>query len=347
MSYTPELATVARSLVTGGRGILAIDESNKTCNARFAALHIAETEDARRAYRELLLTTPNLGRWISGAILYDETLRQSTADDVAFVRVMNDAGILPGIKVDTGTVQLAGSLDELITEGLDGLPKRLDEYRILGARFTKWRAVIAITEHTPTPRALRANAHSLARYAKAAQTAGLVPIVEPEVLADGAHDIERCAIVTREALAHVFEALDAEEVDLGGMVLKPNMVTPGLKSTQHANVAEVAKATLEVLAANVPADVAGIAFLSGGQDDIVSTQHLQAMNALPGRRPWPLTFSYGRALQQAALRAWRGSPREASRAQALLAHRAACNAAAALGEYGQDVEDRLSLAPTA
>ena len=344
MSHSSELAATARSLVSAGRGILAIDESNKTCNARFAALHIAETEDARRAYRELLLTTPGLGAWISGAILYDETLRQATADDVPFVRVMNDAGILPGIKVDTGTVPLAGSPGELITEGLDGLPKRLEEYRILGARFTKWRAVIAISEQTPTPRALRANAQSLARYAKAAQTAGLVPIVEPEVLADGTHGIERCATVTQEALKHVFEALDAEDIDLAGIILKPNMVTPGLKSSRPASVAEVAKATLEALLANVPANVGGIAFLSGGLDDVLSTQHLQAMNSIGPERPWPLTFSYGRALQQAALHAWRGSPREVPRAQAILAHRAACNAAAALGQYDQAIEDRPILA---
>lgn len=340
MSYN-DLASIADAMVSSGKGILAIDESTNTCNKRFEKIGIAPEVSQRRAYRELLLTTPRLGRWISGAILYDETIRQSTGGGVPFVEVMREGGVLPGIKVDTGTVPLPGSAGELITEGLDGLPRRIEEYRGLGARFAKWRAVLSIGEQVPSSRALAANAHALARYAKICQEGGLVPIVEPEVLTEGAHDAEQCFSATRRALQHVFEALAAEGVDYRAMLLKPNMITQGTQCRDAAAVSSVANLTVEVLSATVPAAVAGIAFLSGGQDDILATQHLQAMNQLPNRyRPWPLTFSYGRAIQQAALTAWAGKEENVTRAQAIIAHRSHCNAAASMGSYDDALERR-------
>jgi fructose-bisphosphate aldolase class I len=339
MTFSDELATTAEALVSNGKGILAIDESVKTCNKRFEKLGIDPVEEQRRAYRELLLTTPNLGDWISGAILYDETLRQTTADGMPLVEVMHEAGIIPGIKVDTGTVPLPGTDAELITEGLDGLAKRVEEYRAKGALFAKWRAVIAITPTVPSDRALRANAHALARYAKICQGVGLVPIVEPEVLADGNHHLWRSYDATARALHAVFEELDAQGVDLAGIVLKPNMVTAGADAPSQPSIDEVAAATVELLARMVPVTVAGIAFLSGGQDAVLATRHLHAMNALPARKhPWPLTFSYGRALQQPAIEAWRGDRANVREAQRLLANRARCNSAAASGTYHAAME---------
>ena len=331
------LATVARAMVSDGKGILAIDESTGTCNKRFAKLGIPETTEMRRTYRELLLTAPGLGASISGAILYDETLRQSTADGVPFVQVMEKAGILPGIKVDTGTVTLAGSADEKVTEGLDGLAKRVAEYVQLGARFAKWRAVITIGDDIPSRRCLEANAHALARYARICQDGGLVPIVEPEVLMDGSHSLERCEAVTEETLRIVFAALAEQRVTLEEMVLKPSMVIAGADGPEEP-VDAVAWATVACLRRTVPAAVAGIAFLSGGQDDVRATEHLDAMNRLPVSRPWPLSFSYGRALQQAALEHWRGAAERFSEAQRRLVHRARCNAAAARGAYEASME---------
>ena len=334
-----DLAAVADAMVAPGKGILAIDESNKTCNSRFEKLGIAPEPEERRAYRQLLLTTPRLGEWISGAILYDETIRQSTADGRPFVDVMRAAGIIPGIKVDAGTVPLPGCDGELITEGLDGLPKRVDEYYKLGARFAKWRAVISIDARKPSYHALAANAYALARYARICQDGGLVPIVEPELLTAGDHGIERCFEATRSALRHVFGALAREGVDFSGMVLKPSMVTPGTESRDTASASEVAKATVDVLSETVPAAVAGVAFLSGGQDDISATLHLQLMNELPKRyRPWPLTFSYGRAIQQAALAAWAGKKHNVELAQSIIAHRSKCNAEASTGSFNEAAE---------
>ncbi len=336
---TSDLQLTANQMVAPGRGILAIDESTGTCNKRFEKLGIAPEVGQRRAYRELLLTTPKLGEWISGAILYDETIRQSTAEGRTFVDVMNEAGILPGIKVDTGTILLSGTAGELITEGLDGLKRRVEEYRTLGARFAKWRAVISIGLGTPSQRALAANAYTLARYARICQDGGLVPIVEPEVLPEGSHDLDRCYKATLSTLQLVFEALCAQDVDLRAMVLKPNMVTAGSESVA-ASVSAVAQATVSVLSETVPAAVAGIAFLSGGQNDVLATQHLQAMNELPGRyRPWPLTFSFGRAIQQAALVRWAGDPQHREEAQSIIALRSRCNAAASTGSYAAALED--------
>ncbi len=337
-----ELSRIARSLVSNGRGILAIDESTKTCNARFEKRGIGPVPEMRRSYRELLLTAP-IGEWISGAILYEETLPQRTARGDAFVDVMNAQGILPGIKVDTGTVPLAGTR-ELITQGLDGLPQRVEDFRTAGARFAKWRAVFSIAPGTPSERAIRANADSLARYAKIAQSGGLVPIVEPELLADGDHDIERCRAASTSVLHAVFEALYEYDVALDGMILKPNMITPGTIGPNES-VATVAAQTVGVLARTVPVAVAGVAFLSGGQDEILATRHLASMNALDARqRPWPLTFSFGRALQQSALERWCGLEANKAEAQAILAHRARANFLAASGAYTPASERVLSLA---
>lgn len=332
---------VARALVSNGKGILAIDESSKTCNARFEKLGIDPTPEMRRAYRELLITA-QVGKWISGAILYEETLEQSTADGRRFVDVMYEHGIIPGIKVDTGTVTLPGT-DETITQGLDGLAGRVEKYHETGARFAKWRAVFKIGDGTPSDAAIRANADALARYAKIAQDGGLVPIVEPELLADGDHDITRCARATERILHGVFEALRAYDVAFDAMILKPNMVTPGTNGrSESCNT--VARETVRVLGDTVPVSVAGIAFLSGGQDELLATRHLAAMNALDARlRPWPLTFSYGRALQNSCLQHWRGSELRKDHAQTLLATRARANFLAALGLYNP--ADELTLTP--
>jgi fructose-bisphosphate aldolase class I len=332
-----ELEVIARALVAPGKGILAADESFGTIEKRLKATGIAPTDENRRAYRELLLTTPALGEFISGVILFDETLRQKTADGTSLVAVLQRAGILPGIKVDRGAKPLAGFPHEKITEGLDGLRERLEEYAALGARFAKWRAVITISADTPTRTCLAANAHALARYAALSQEAGLVPIVEPEVLMDGDHTIERHGQVTEAMLHLVFEALCEHRVRLEAMLLKPNMVLPGTTCTVPATTQDIAAATLRGMKRAVPAAVPGIVFLSGGQSDQQATANLNALNLL-GPPPWELSFSFGRALQSPALKAWAGKPENAGAAQRALHHRAKCNSAARSGSYSATME---------
>lgn len=328
-----ELAQTALALVPAGKGIVAIDESPNTIGRRFAAVDVANTQDHRRAWRELLLTVPGLGEHISGAILQDETIRQSTSDGVPFTRVMADAGIIPGIKVDRGTHPLAGFPGEVVTEGLDGLRDRLREYYRLGARFAKWRAVIRIDDDTPSGACIEANAHALARYAALCQEQGLVPIVEPEVLMEGGHDIEACYEVTEVTLRGVFDALYDQQVMLEGTILKASMVLPGRDCEEQADVEEVAEATLMCMKSAVPAILPGIVFLSGGQSDEAATAHLDAMNRMRPH-PWPLSFSYGRAMQQSALKAWALDPeRNVVRAQDIVLGRARANGLAALGEW--------------
>jgi fructose-bisphosphate aldolase class I len=327
------LQSTAHALVAEGKGILAADESTGTIKKRFDGIRVEATETNRRDYRELLFTTPDLGDHISGAILFDETIRQDAADGTPLVEVLQDAGIIPGIKVDKGAKPLAGHPDETVTEGLDGLRERLAEYAGLGARFAKWRAVYRIGETIPSPACVTANAHALARYAALSQEAGLVPIVEPEVLMDGDHDIEDCEIVTEEALGTVFAELVVQDVLLEGMLLKPNMVISGAGCAEQAGAEEVAERTLRCLLRNVPAAMPGIVFLSGGQSDQAATRHLDAMNKLPAVKPWKLSFSYGRALQAAPLKAWGGKAANLAAAQAALMERAKANGAATLGKY--------------
>jgi fructose-bisphosphate aldolase class I len=336
------LIDIARSLVGTGKGLLAIDESNATCDKRFAKRGIPQTIDARRRYRELIITTAGLGQDISGIILYDETIRQQTDDGASFLDVLSDAGIIAGIKVDTGAKELAGSPGEKITEGLDGLRDRLREYFKMGARFAKWRAVIAIDDHRPSRGCIEANTHALARYAALCQEAGLVPVVEPEVLMDGDHTLERCREVTAECLRTVFDQLHLQRVLLEGMILKPNMVLPGLTCPHQESANEVALATVKCLLEVVPAAVPGIAFLSGGQSGELASARLNAMHvkAKTGTSPlpWALTFSFGRAIQQPALGIWGGQETHRSAAQQALLHRAHCNWAARRGEYGVAME---------
>ena len=340
---TQALEQTARAMIADGKGLLAIDESTPTCGKRFADYGIDNTEDNRRDYRALLLSTPGLGENVSGAILYDETLRMTTADGVAFARMMQDHGIIPGIKVDTGAKDLAGHPGEKVTEGLDGLRERLAEYHDMGARFAKWRAVITIGDGLPSRGCYAANAHALARYAALCQEAGIVPIVEPEVLLDGDHDIDRCYAVTEETLTRLFAELRDQNVHLPGLILKASMVLPGKNAAQQADMREVAAATLRCLYATVPASVPGVAFLSGGQSNEDATAHLDAMNRLDGgRAPWKLTFSYARALQQPALDIWRGEAANVDKAQAALAHRARCNRAAAQGRYDPAQEKQVA-----
>ena len=336
-----QLETVAREIVADARGILAADESTPTIGKRFETIGVASTEDSRRDYRELLFTTAGLGEFVSGVILYDETIRQSSAGGVPFVEVLQGQNIHPGIKVDTGAKALAGSAGEKVTEGLDGLGERVAEYRELGATFAKWRAVITIGDGIPSPYCIEANAHALARYARLCQEGGLVPIVEPEVLMDGAHDIERSDDVTTATLATVFHALHEQGVHLEGMLLKPSMVISGADCPTQAGVDEVAARTVRCLARAVPAAVPGIVFLSGGQSDALATQHLNAMNALSGAHPWKLSFSYGRALQALALKRWSGAPGNVAAAQQALYHRAKFNSAACRGDYSPDMERAL------
>ena len=298
-----QLAETAQAMVAKGKGIIAIDESTATIGKRFEQVGIPNNEENRRAYRELLLTTPRLSDHISGAILFDETLRQSTKAGVPFAKYLGQNGIIPGIKVDKGTHALAGFPGELVTEGLDGLRARLEEYYKLGARFAKWRAVITIGEDMPSGTCIDVNAHALARYAALCQEQGLVPMVEPEVLLDGDHDIQTAYEVTEVVLRGVFDALYSQNVMLEGTILKASMVLPGIDSDEEAEVEEVAEATLMCLKSSVPAILPGIVFLSGGQSDELATAHLDAMNRL-GPNPWPLSFSYGRAMQQAALKLW-------------------------------------------
>jgi fructose-bisphosphate aldolase class I len=334
-----DLKETAQALVAGDKGLLAMDESNPTCDKRFARLGIPQTMEARRAYRELIVTTPGLGESISGAILYDETIRQQKKDGTPFIKVLTDAGIIPGIKVDTGAKDLAGHPGEKITEGLDGLRNRLAEYSQMGARFAKWRAVIAVGESIPSRACIQANAHALARYAALCQEAGLVPIVEPEVLMVGEHTLERCRELTEEVLRAVFIQLDHQGVLLEGMILKPNMVLPGLTCPKQETVDEVADATVQSLLRVVPAAVPGIAFLSGGQTGELASARLNAMNVrFKSRLPWALAFSFARAIQQPALEIWRGQENHVPEAQEALCHRAKCNRAARRGEYNSTME---------
>ena len=333
------LIDIARTLVAGDKGLLAMDESNPTCNKRFAALGIPQTEEARRAYRELIVTTPGLGECISGLILYDETIRQRKRDGTPFVKVITDAGIIPGIKVDIGAMDMADHPGEKVTEGLDGLRERLADYSRSGARFAKWRAVLAIGDGIPGRACIEANAHALARYAALCQEAGMVPVVEPEVLMDGAHTLARCGEVTEFVLRTVFDQLCTQGVMLEGMILKPNMVLPGLACPSQETPEEVADATLKRLLRAVPAAVPGIAFLSGGQTAELASARLNAMNARSASRlPWALAFSFARAIQQPALQVWRGEEARVLPAQAALLHRARCNRAARRGEYTAAME---------
>lgn len=332
-----KLIDTAKAMVANNKGLLAIDESSPTCNKRFAKLEIPQTEECRRAYRELIITTPGLGEFISGLILYDETIRQQKKDGTPFMQVIADAGIIPGIKVDMGAEALAGHPGETVTEGLDGLRDRLQLYAQMGARFAKWRAVLTIGADIPSRGCIEANAHALARYAALCQEAGLVPIVEPEVLMAGAHTLEQCGEVTAKVLQTVFYQLYSQRVMLEGIILKPNMVLPGLTCSQPASVEEVAEATVQCLLRTVPAAVSGIAFLSGGQSGELASAHLNAMN-LRFKAPWALTFSFGRAIQQPALELWHGKESNLLAAQQALLHRGSCNGAARQGEYKAAME---------
>ena len=342
--YAQELRATAAAMVAPGKGILAMDESNGTCNKRFEALGIPATEEYRQAYRQLILTVPDLSNYISGPILYDETIRQSTTEGKSFIQVIQDAGMIPGIKVDTGAKDMAGHAGEKVTEGLDGLRDRIAEYYTMGARFAKWRAVITIDTATGTPSrgCIEANAHSLARYAALCQEGGLVPIVEPEVLIDGNHTLEQSFQVTDETLEEVFIQLRHQQVEFDQMILKPSMVIPGKACAQKASVDQVAEATIACLKKNVPATVAGIAFLSGGQSMEDSSAHLNAMNAkFRDRCPWPVTFSYARAIQQPALNHWAGESSRIAEAQQRLLRRAELNSAASTGKYDSKMEQPL------
>jgi fructose-bisphosphate aldolase class I len=330
-----QLAETALAMVAAGKGIIAIDESTATIAKRFAGVGIENSEENRRAYREMLLTTPNLGNYISGAILFDETLRQSTKGGVPFARYMADNGIIPGIKVDKGPQPLAGFPGEVVTEGLDGLRARLEEYYRLGARFAKWRAVINIGDDIPSGTCIEANSHALARYAALCQEQGLVPMVEPEVIMDGSHDIQTCYEVTEVVLRSLFDALYQQSVMLEGTILKASMVISGKDCAEQASVEEVAESTLMCLKSTVPAILPGIVFLSGGQSDEAATAHLDAMNRM-GPNPWPLSFSYGRAMQSAALQTWsQDLVNNIAKAQQTVFARARDNGLAALGQWSK------------
>lgn len=335
---TDELKSVAKAIVAVQKGVLAADESSPTIKKRFDSINVESSEENRRRYREILFTADGIERHIGGVILFDETLRQSTRDGIPFPKLLTSRGIVPGIKVDKGTRALAMFPGDKITEGLDGLAERLAEYRGLGAQFAKWRAVIDIDEGSiPSMYAIRANAHMLARYAALCQEAGLLPIVEPEVLMDGAHNIERCELVTGQVLEAVFAELNAHRVVFEGILLKPNMVIPGKKCARQASVQEVAEATLRCLKRHVPAAVPGIVFLSGGQSDVDATDHLNAMNAM-GPQPWEVSFSYGRALQAPVLAAWKGDESNVAAAQTALLKRCRLNGLARDGTYARSME---------
>ncbi|WP_421782465.1 class I fructose-bisphosphate aldolase [Kiloniella litopenaei] len=328
---TESLADIAQALVTSGKGILAADESTGTIKKRFDSISVESTEDSRRDYRELLFRAKGGNNFISGVILYDETLRQNAADGTPLSKVLQDQGIIPGIKVDLGAKPLAGHDAETITEGLDGLRDRLKEYAKLGAKFTKWRGVYKITDETPSFAAVSANADALARYAALAQEAGLVPIVEPEILMDGDHDINVCQAISEEVLRSVFAELANQEVELEGILLKPNMVIAGQDCPEQNSVEEVAERTVATLLRCVPAAVPGIVFLSGGQSDEQATNHLNAMNKISSNLPWKLSFSYGRALQAAPLKAWAGKKENADAMQQAFLKRAEDNSRASTG----------------
>jgi len=335
-----ELARIARAMVVPNKGILAADESSGTIKKRFDGIKLESTEENRRTYREMLFTAPGVAETISGVILYDETLRQKTKDGVPFSDYLTKLGVIPGIKVDTGAKPLAGFPNETITEGLDGLRERLVEYHKLGARFAKWRAVIDIGAGFPTQFAIDANAHALARYAALCQENGIVPIVEPEVLMDGDHSIERCEAVTDDVLESVFNQLYAHRIYLEGMILKPNMVISGKKAANRASPELVAEATVRCLKRHVPSAVPGIAFLSGGQSSAEATLHLSLMNK--EKLPWNLTFSYGRALQDTALKAWGGQSANFAAGQKEFAKRAKLNSLATTGKYSSDLESKAA-----
>jgi fructose-bisphosphate aldolase, class I len=338
MKHIEELVNTAKLLVAGDKGLLAMDESNPTCNKRFAALGIPQTAEFHRDYREMIVTTDGLSESISGAILFDETIRQQLKDGRPFIKAITNAGIIPGIKVDAGAKELANRPGEKITEGLDGLRDRLTEYHQMGIRFAKWRAVITIGDGIPTRGCIEANASALARYAALCQEAGLVPVVEPEVLMDGDNSLERCLEVTTEVLNTVFNQLYIQGVMLEGMILKPNMILPGLKCARQESINEVADATVKCLLRTVPAAVPGIAFLSGGQSSELASARLNAMNLrYKSQLPWPLTFSFARAIQQPALDIWQGKEANVHKAQQALNHRASCNKAARRGEYSDQM----------
>ena len=341
------LVATAHALVGAGRGLLAMDESNGTCNKRFAAAGIPQTEEARRSYRELIVTTPRLGECVSGAILYDETIHQRDGHGVLLLERLVEVGIIPGIKVDLGAKTLALYPGETVTEGLDGLRGRLEDYAALGARFAKWRGVIALGDGLPSRSCIAANAQALARYAALCQEAGLVPIVEPEVLMTGGHDIGRCLAATGTVLRAVFQELEIQGVLLEAVILKPNMVLPGLACPDQSTVEDVAEETVQCLLRCVPAAVAGIAFLSGGQTAELASARLVAINLIArsgrGRTPWPLVFSFARAIQQPALQIWRGQAANIGAAQQALYHRANCNHAAIHGNYTQAMENISAL----
>ncbi len=335
-----ELKAIARSIVADHKGVLAADESTGTIKKRFDTIGVESTEENRRAYRNLLFTTPGFEDYVGGVIMYDETIRQSADDGTPFAALLTSKGVVPGIKVDTGAHDLAGHAGEKVTEGLDGLRARFAEYHELGARFSKWRAVITIGDGIPTDACLHVNAHALGRYAALSQEAGIAPIVEPEVLMDADNTIERCYEVTARTLHAVFVELDRQGVALDGMLLKPNMVISGKQCATQATSAQIAELTIDCFLRHVPAAVPGIVFLSGGQSEVEATEHLDAINRVGG--PWPLSFSYGRALQASALDAWRGDPANVDTAQGAFAHRARMNALAAAGEWNADLEQAVT-----
>ena len=339
--FERELATTAAAIVAPGKGILAIDESGGTIKKRFDSIGIESTVETRRAYRDLLITADGLSQFISGMILYDETTKQVAKDGTPFPEVLRKSGILAGIKVDTGAKDLSGAPGEKVSEGLDGLRERLAEYRKLGATFAKWRAVITIGKDIPSAYCIAANTHALARYAALCQEAGIVPIVEPEVLMDGNHTLERCFDMTENTLLALFHALYEQHVRVEHTILKASMVIAGKDCPQQASVQQVAEATIRCLKRTVPAALPGIVFLSGGQGDVLATAHLNAMNATDAALPWPLSFSYGRALQSPALKTWKGQAANVAAAQKALYHRSKCNSAACFGRYKPEMEQEV------
>jgi fructose-bisphosphate aldolase class I len=334
---TTALEQTIKEMITPGKGILAADESSPTIKKRFDTIKVESTEENRRSYRELLFTTPELEKYICGVILYEETLGQKTAEGIPFPQILAKRGIVPGIKVDKGLIPFESSSDEKTTQGLDGLPERFEEYKKLGARFAKWRGVFSISDIYPSRLLIKTNACLLARYAKICQNAGLVPIVEPEVLMDGKHSLEKCAEVSEKVFQKVFDKLHKHKVNLELMILKPNMVVAGKEFAKQPSAEEVARATIKILRRTVPAAVPTINFLSGGQNDIMATENLNAINQL-GPQPWYLSFSYGRALQAPCLKAWLGKPENVTAAQQALLKRARLNGGAAVGKYTKDLE---------